>query len=255
MDNQFLQAYRNPHQANPPQVIKDCVDGILQEAKRHLTTPPSEWSVLDVGCGSGEYSLELSRHVARVVGVEPELRAVEVARQQLRAGSIKSVEFATGFIEDYRTTQLFDLAISLTTVEHMPDARKSFAHILDLLKPGGVIYLTAPNKLWPIECHYALPFLSWLPLPLADLYLRMMGYPQSYADCSYMRTYRGMKKLFAGLNCQAEFVLPDINNSYIGVGDTNRVRRLVRVLGIALIRRVPAFWTISKAFLMVIRKT
>lgn len=252
--NSFSQAYRDPTEALDEQVVRGCVQGILDAAATHLRMPASKMTVLDCGSGMGDYLFEMEKHVAHATGVEPDSAAYKQAVNRHKAISSRT-SLIHGFVEDVKFDQKFDLAVSLTTVEHMPQARKSMESLLEALRPGGIIYLTAPNKLWPFECHYHLPFLSYLPLPLANMYLWLTGNGSSYEDCSYSRTYWGMKKLFAGLSCKVMFVVPDETNKYVGAGDTNVFRSFVRTFGIRLIRRIPAFWIISKGFVMVIQKT
>ena len=249
----FAQAYRNPNEKTNSTAVADCVNGILEVAAKHLQQDLRTLRVLDVGCGTGDYAIEIESRVQSVVAVEPDSVAIKTAKNKCSHLS-SNVRLIHGLIENVDIAGPFDLAISLTTVEHMPDAKASYQKILELLRPGGIIYLTAPNKLWPLECHYHLPLLSWLPLPLANRYLKVMGRGESYEDCSYMRTYWGMKKLFSSLDCSFEFVVPDEANSYVGVGDTRRINSFIRTAGIRLIRRFPIFWTISKGFIMVIRK-
>jgi SAM-dependent methyltransferase len=166
----------------------------------------------------------------------------------------KNVTLIHGPIEGVHIDGGFDLAISLTTIEHMPNGKKSMETVINLLNDGGCLYLTAPNKLWPIECHYGLPFLSWLPLPLANLYLRVSGKGHSYEDCSYMRTYWGMKSLFSDMPCQIEFVTPDPESKYLGAGRTGMLSKFIRKWGIELIKRIPQFWIISKGFVLLTQK-
>jgi len=146
------------------------------------------------------------------------------------------------------------LALSLTTIEHMPDAYKSYKHVMSLLKPGGMMYLTAPNKWWPFEPHYdGLPFLGWLPLPLADYYLRVTKWGGSYKDCSYGKSYFSIKKLFNQFPCTYYFHLPAKDAGYLGCAKKGPIM-LIRGFGIELIRNIPIFWAISKGFIMVIKK-
>jgi len=43
------------------------------------------------------------------------------------------------------------------------------------LKPKGKLIISAPNKLYPMECEFHLLFLSYLPKSLADIYVRLSG--------------------------------------------------------------------------------
>lgn len=232
--------------------IKEMVKEILSIAEKELGKPKKELTVLDIGSGFGIYSQELGGYVKKVVGVEPFKGAFDKAVSLNRR---PNVHFYHSLIEDFKTNERFDLVISLTTIEHMPDAEKSFRHVLSLMKKSSIIYLTAPNKLWPIEPHYRLPFLSLLPLSLANFYLRITKKGLTYKDSSYARTYFGMKNLFDMLKCEYSFILPNSYDAmYLGCGTQSLSSKMMRRIGMWLIRRIPLFWVLSKGFIMVIRK-
>lgn len=236
----------------PQIVIKETVKEILLIVEKKLRKSRKELTVLDIGSGFGRYSMELAKYVKRVIGVEPFKPAFE---RSVVLNRNPKVFFFNSLIEDFETNERFDLAISLTTIEHMPDAERSFRHVLKLMKQNSIIYLTAPNKLWPIEPHYSLLFLGWFPLTIANLYMRIMNKGQSYEECSYSKTYFGMKKLFNKLKCEYSFVLPGSSDAaYLGCGSRSISSKILRNVGIWLIRRIPLFWILSKGFIMVIRK-
>src|SRR5579872_3982315 len=167
-------------------VVKSTINEVLKIAENRLHKSPKQLKVLDVGSGFGLYSIEFSKYVNRVVGIEPVKEAYQYADKYKK--NRKNVFFYNMFIQEFQTNEKFDLAISLTTIEHMPEAEIDMQKVLSLLKPGGILYLTAPNKLWPVEAHYNLPFLSYLPLPLANIYLKMSRRGTSYEDSSYSKT-------------------------------------------------------------------
>jgi SAM-dependent methyltransferase len=232
-------------------VVKDIIFEILSAYKSHHKCNINNINIIDVGCGKGEVCFGLESNSCLIVGVEPHQASFDIALK--KKNEINSnVVFYNSKIEDVNLTEKFDLAISLTTIEHMPVARESIAKVFNLLKPGGVLYLTAPNKLWPMEPHYQLPFLSWLPLPFANRYLKLFRGVSSYEDCSYSKTYWGMKKLFNGYDCKYKFQLPEnYDSSYIGLGGASILSVMFRKLGILLISRYPSFWAISKGFIIV----
>lgn len=243
---EFKQHYwLNPH-ILPRKLYQDTIRDILAIATKRLGKENKDLVVLDVGSGVGIYSHELSKKVKQVVGVEPDKNAYKLAVPRI------NLTFYNKLIENFNTKLRFDLAISLTTIEHMPDVDASFKKIFKLLKKGGMIYVTAPNKLWLYEYHYKLWFLNYLPLPLANLYVRIMRRGQSFQDSSYAKTYFGMKKLFDQFPCQYEFILPNPNASYIGCGEGSK---LVRTIGINLIQYLPFMWIFSKGFIVLVRKT
>ncbi|OGH16072.1 MAG: hypothetical protein A3C30_00550 [Candidatus Levybacteria bacterium RIFCSPHIGHO2_02_FULL_40_18] len=235
----------------PHAAIEGTIEDILLVAEKELGKSTKDLTVLDIGSGFGLYSQELAKFVKKVVGVEPFKGAYEKAIRMNRRSNVK---FVNSLIEDYKGKEKFDLAISLTTLEHMPHQEKSFKNVFRIMKPGAILYVTAPNKLWPIEPHYELPFLSWLPLSLANLYLKITGRGESYQESSYSRTYFGMRRLFDNFNCDYYFPVPAPNAIYIGCGRRTGMNTLLKHGGIWLIKKAPLFWLLSKGFIMVVKK-
>lgn len=86
-----------------------------------------------------------------------------------------------------------DFALLDHLYEHVSDQAGLFHELDRVLSPGGAAFLTAGNRLAVVEPHYRLPFLSWLPRPLADAYLRLTDRGQSYGDIR-LRTRRGLER-------------------------------------------------------------
>ena len=234
----------------PRQIIIATIDDILRLTMSKLHKREKDLVVLDVGSGFGDYTNELAKRTKKVVGVEPYEKAYSIAKHNGK--KYKNLTFFNKMIENFTTKDKFDLIVSLTTLEHMPNAKLSYKKIFQLLKPGGVLYVTAPNKLWPFESHYALPFLAWLPLPIANKYLEIFRHKKSYKDCSYSKTYFEVRKLFDNFPCTYEFIIPDPSAPYIGLGKTHNSYFLKISLG--LLKRFPFLWLISKGFILLIVK-
>lgn len=94
----------------------------------------------------------------------------------------------------------FDMILLNHIYEHVSDQAALFREAYRVLKPGGVAYVSAGNRLALMEPHYRLPFLSWLPNPLADRYVRWTRRGPGYDDIRF-RTYRPLRRLIedAGL--------------------------------------------------------
>jgi len=255
LDQKYFAHTKEQWRLMPKAIVDGAIEDILYFAKKELKVPLKEATVLDVGCGSGGYVFGIEKYVKKVVGVEPYKPGYQQALENKKRFKSQA-QFVNELIENYDTNERFDLVINLSCVEHMPRVEDSFKRVLSLMNKGGIIYLTAPNKWWPIEQHYKLPFLSMLPLPLANLYVRITGKADSYEDCSYFKSYFGMRKIFDALPCTYTFTLPhDINSAYIGIGNQSFHYKLLKNFGMFLINLSPLFWVISKGFIMVIRKT
>lgn len=247
--------YKTTVSAFDSKIIKSGVSEIYKAARKFLTKDPKRVKVLDVGSGEGEYTIELAKKFGSAVGVEPVKEAYDYAKKRIPK-RMKNVRFANSKIEDYRTNEKYDLITAITIFEHLPNQRKAFDKIFSILNKEGIIYITAPNKLWPFEQHYGYPFLSWLPLSLANKYVEFMtrGENKSFEDCSYGRSYWHMKSFFKKYPCKCEFILPfDVNALYFGCGQKG-FYTLIKQFGVFLIKLHPFFWNFSKGFIIVVKK-
>ena len=143
--------------------------------------------VLDVGSSTGIVDSYLANYVGQIVGIDIDKGAIANAKRKYKK---KNLNFEIGDAMKLKyQTGTFDVVICAQVYEHVPDSKRLFNEINKVLKPGGVCYLSAMNKFTIIEPHYNLPFLSWLPKPLANKYVLMFGRAQSYYESpeSYWR--------------------------------------------------------------------
>jgi SAM-dependent methyltransferase len=71
----------------------------------------------------------------------------------------------------------FDLGFSNAVVEHVPGGREGqrrFVH--ELCRVAGRVFVTTPNRYFPLEVHSLLPFAHWLPRGVRDPLLRARGF-------------------------------------------------------------------------------
>ena len=228
-----------------PGKAADFARQILATTASRLLRPFSELYVLDVGCGHGATALELARHCRHVVGLEPGRTLYESGLRLLAERPVGNIELRHARIEELDAEDRYDLVVLDNVFEHLPDQEAALTILSRALLPGGVMYILTPNKLWPVEAHYRLPFLGWLPLRWANAYLRLSGRGTDYTDASYAPTYGRIRRLFAAHpELRFSFVLPaNLSLSYGGVPFHYRV-------GVALIRRFPSLWRISKSLLV-----
>jgi SAM-dependent methyltransferase len=66
----------------------------------------------------------------------------------------------------------FDVIFSIHVIEHVVSPSLYLSEVARLLKPGGVVLLSCPNRIWPYEPHAQLPFLPYLPISIAKALCR-----------------------------------------------------------------------------------
>jgi len=101
-------------------------------------------AVLDIACGEGYGSAMLAERARSVVGVD---RAVDVAAHAARRYGRSHVSFAAGACDNVPlATASFDLIVCFETIEHVGEHERVLAEFKRVLRPGGVLVLSSPEK-------------------------------------------------------------------------------------------------------------
>jgi 2-polyprenyl-3-methyl-5-hydroxy-6-metoxy-1,4-benzoquinol methylase len=97
---------------------------------------PAEWTVADLGCGTGPALVELAPVVRRVIGVDREEKMLEAAAERVRG--LSNVELRQGGLEALPLDDgEIDAATCTLVLHHVPDVRAVFTEIRRALVPGG----------------------------------------------------------------------------------------------------------------------
>ncbi|MCC6457428.1 MAG: class I SAM-dependent methyltransferase [Caldilineaceae bacterium] len=162
---------------------------LIERYARHL---PSGGTCLDVGCSAGAMTVVIAPLFGQMVGLEYDEAALVAVEPAYRA----QIDFLRG---DAMTLPLpdnsVDAVICAQVYEHVPDDAQLFREIYRVLVPGGLVFFSGPNWLFPIEPHYFLPFLHWLSAQWAARYLRLTGMGSEYYERS--RTLWGLRAVTA----------------------------------------------------------
>ncbi len=101
--------------------------------------------ILEVGCGGGAFLAYLEKKGYRAVGVDILEKSVELASQRA-----KSCEVICGdALKLPFESASFDRLVSHHLVEHLEDLSVALEEWKRVLKPGGVIAICTPNRLYP----------------------------------------------------------------------------------------------------------
>jgi 2-polyprenyl-6-hydroxyphenyl methylase/3-demethylubiquinone-9 3-methyltransferase len=106
--------------------------------------------VLDAGCGVGGMTRALVARGARVIALDIGPNLAAEARARCGCPAVVGTLAATGFASDS-----FDVVLSSEAIEHTPDPRRSVLELYRLVKPGGDLVLSMPNRLWQAPVRVA----------------------------------------------------------------------------------------------------
>jgi ubiquinone/menaquinone biosynthesis C-methylase UbiE len=120
-------------------------DPYLTERLCQLLEPKPEGQYLDIGCGTGNYTLELMKRGFSFIGIDPSEKMLKVARTRYPSG-----DWRLGFAD--RTgleTGSIDGAIGTLTIHHWPDLGAGFKELHRVLRPDArfVLFTATPQQM------------------------------------------------------------------------------------------------------------
>jgi SAM-dependent methyltransferase len=71
--------------------------------------------------------------------------------------------------------QSFDVVFSAAVIEHVGSREKQRAFVREACRVGKNVFITTPNRFFPIEPHCYLPFINYFPPPVFRAILRRLG--------------------------------------------------------------------------------
>ena len=100
----------------------------------------AEWTVGDLGCGTGQVSAALAPFVARVVAVDASAAMLQAARKRLQA--FDNIELRRGELEALPIDDgRLDAATLMLVLHHVPEPARAIAEMARVLKPQGRVII------------------------------------------------------------------------------------------------------------------
>ncbi|MFQ5885024.1 MAG: class I SAM-dependent methyltransferase [Thermoplasmata archaeon] len=219
---------------------EEHIDDILSLLYPQLTKPLEECSVLDMGCGLGALSIPASARVKRIKGIDLDESYITGCKSRAEEEGIMNATFEVKSLFNLDGEEQYDIVLCSDVLEHVEDQDGLLQRIVLSLNDGGVFYLTTNNKFWPMEGHFGLLFLSYLPRDKAEKEVRRTGRGKVYNV--YPLSYNMLRRLLSKYPIDFEFKPP------------RNPGKLVYKIGSQLVKTSSFFWNFSNAFQVVGKK-
>lgn len=128
--------------------------------------------MLDVGCGEGGFTMVLGRRFREVHGIDVQESYLESFRAATAGDPRYTITNMSASAMTYPDAH-FDTVVTIETLEHVPDLTGAAREIGRVLRPGGELVITVPNRWFPFENHGMrigswerhgrIPLLTYLP--------------------------------------------------------------------------------------------
>jgi ubiquinone/menaquinone biosynthesis C-methylase UbiE len=122
-----------------------CADPYLSERLFQLLKPEPGKKYLDIGCGTGNYTIDLANRNISLWGMDPSAKMLSEAKAKSNR-----INWIYGFAEDIPFTDgFFDGAIATLTIHHWTNLESSFKEICRILKPESplLIFTSTPQQM------------------------------------------------------------------------------------------------------------
>lgn len=105
---------------------------------------------LDGGCGVGGLTTALQRRQARVIAVDIGQQLLSETRARVGCAAARASILTLPFADD-----TFDVVLSSEVIEHTPSPAAAAAELYRVVRPGGHLVLSTPNRLWEFPVRLA----------------------------------------------------------------------------------------------------
>ena len=124
-------------------LVRKCESELILD----LIKPKPGERVLDGGCGTGIFTLDLLSSGASVIGLDLSLPMLLRAEKKLRGRAFRAIQgnlLALPFND-----HTFDIVVSITALEFIHEGKKAVNELLRVTKKGGAVVVATLNSLSP----------------------------------------------------------------------------------------------------------
>jgi SAM-dependent methyltransferase len=146
----YAQMYRHHWFTCPGRKWREREENLLE-----LVRPTGAETLLELGSARGDTSFFFAPRVARVIGLDGEPLAIDLARRRARELGLSNVEFVLADAGDFPEIPdaSVDVAAAFDFLEHVTDATltRMLAEVRRVLKPGGRFVGYTPHREHVVE--------------------------------------------------------------------------------------------------------
>ncbi len=120
----------------------------------NLTNLKKNHTVIDLGAGTGAFSIEAAQYCKTIYAVDVSSTMLTVIKQKAKGNGIKNIKYINaGFLTYKHSHKPVDLIITKAALHHLPDFWKmaAFNRMNKMLKKGGILFLSDVIFSFPID--------------------------------------------------------------------------------------------------------
>ena len=158
------------HKFNPIR-IKYIKDNLINDFNLiNKKKPLDGLKILDIGCGGGLLSEPMARLGAKVTGIDPVKRNIEIAKHHLKRSKL-DIKYFNFSPEKFKSNNKYDVILNMEIVEHVENVDFFIKQSAKFLKKSGIMFIATLNqtlKSYLFAIVGAEYILKWLPIGTHD---------------------------------------------------------------------------------------
>jgi len=158
------------HKFNPIR-IKYIKDNLINDFDQiNKKKPLNGLKILDIGCGGGLLSEPMARLGAKVTGIDPIKRNIEIAKYHLKKSKL-NIKYYNSSPEKFKSNNKYDVILNMEIVEHVENVDIFIKQSAKFLKKSGIMFIATLNqtlKSYLFAIVGAEYILKWLPIGTHD---------------------------------------------------------------------------------------
>ena len=158
------------HKFNPIR-IKYIKDNLINDFNLiNKKKPLDGLKILDIGCGGGLLSEPMARLGARVTGIDPVKRNIEIAKHHLKRSKL-DIKYYNFSPEKFKSNNKYDVILNMEIIEHVKNVDFFIKQSVKFLKKSGIMFIATLNqtlKSYLFAIVGAEYILKWLPIGTHD---------------------------------------------------------------------------------------
>ena len=158
------------HKFNPIR-IKYIKDNLINDFNLiNKKKPLDGLKILDIGCGGGLLSEPLARLGAKVTGIDPIKKNIEIAKHHLKKSKLK-INYHISSPEKFQSKNKYDVILNMEIIEHVKNVDFFIKQSVKFLKKSGIMFIATLNqtlKSYLFAIVGAEYILKWLPIGTHD---------------------------------------------------------------------------------------
>ncbi|TYB84304.1 MAG: class I SAM-dependent methyltransferase [Kosmotoga sp.] len=142
----WFDAFAKDYDAWYREKLGSFVDKVQKQLIEELAKPEAGEITLDIGSGTGNYSIWLARKGLYVTAIDESKEMMAISKKKVEKDNL-NIDMYLGKAESLPFTEnSFDLVVSVTTIEFVDNPAQVLREAIRVLKPGGRLVIGVLTK-------------------------------------------------------------------------------------------------------------